>query len=116
MLLSREGNVGGRQPFLAERVGDDFRLVGWHDRVLQTLEENDGRGDLVDRMNRGSLAIDVTLLGPASDQALVIHRLELVRVGVKDLEVADAIVAGARPEEIRGRQGAEDGVATGTAA
>src|SRR5205823_11171528 len=35
VLLALEWKVGDRLPFLAERLDDDFRLVGRHDLVLQ---------------------------------------------------------------------------------
>src|SRR5213078_1807304 len=59
---------------------------------------------------------DVSILRPAAQQGLVIHRLELVRVLVKDLQVADAEVAGAGLEEVRRRERSQDRVAAGAAA
>ena len=43
------------------------------------------------------------LLRPGAHQAIQIARLELVGVPRQRLEIADAVVAGARPEDDRGR-------------
>src|SRR5438094_2936959 len=67
-------------------------------------------------MDRRPFPVDVSILRPPPQQGLVIHRLELVRVLVKDLQVADAEVAGAGLEEIRRGQGSQDGVSAGAAA
>ena len=56
-------------------------------------------------MDCRALAVNLPILRPPAEQALVIHRLELVGVAVKNLEVADAEMAGPSLEEIRRRQG-----------
>src|SRR2546430_7643726 len=98
VLLALEGDVGDRQALLAEGVDDQLRLVRRDDLVLQALKENHRCRDPIEEVNRGPLSIDVPLLGPASDQTLVVHRLKLVGVAVKDFQVADAEVAGPGPE------------------
>src|SRR5437868_8689663 len=92
VLLALERKVSHRQSFLTEGIDDDLRLVGRHDLVLQPLKEDHGRRDAIDRVDRGALAVDVPILRPSAQQALVVHRLELVRVAVKVLQVADAEV------------------------
>src|SRR6202165_5059178 len=113
VLLALEGDVGHRQPLLAERRNDEFSLVGRHDLVLQPLEEDHGRRDPIDGVDRRALAIDVSILRPPAQEALVVHGLELVRVFVKHLQVADAEMARPGFEEIRGGQGSQHGVAAG---
>src|SRR3984893_3951447 len=114
MLLALERNVGHRQALLAQRVDDGFGLVGWNDLVLQSLEEDHWRRDPIHGVDGGGLSMYVSILGPPAQQALVVHRLELVRIAVKDLQVTDAEMAGSGFEEIGGCQGSQDGVAAGT--
>src|SRR6267143_4538119 len=103
VLLALERNVGDRQALLAEGVDDQLRLVRRDDLVLEALKENDRRRDPIEEVNRGPLSIDVPLFGPAADQTLIVHRLKLVGVAVKDLQVADAEVAGPGLEIVRRR-------------
>src|ERR1700694_2949644 len=116
MLLALEGNVGDRQPLLAQRRDNELSLVGRHDLVLQPLEEDHGRGDPIDGVDRRPLWINLSILWPAAQQALVVHRLELVRVAVEVFQVADAEMARPGFEEIRGGQGSQDRVAPGAPA
>src|SRR4029077_4486536 len=116
VLLALKGNVGDRHTLLAQRGDNELSLVGRHDLVLQPLEEDHRRGDPLDRVDRRPLAIDVPILRPRAQQALVVHRLELVRVAVKDFQVADAEMARPGFEEICGGQGSQDRVAAGAPA
>src|SRR3984893_12065083 len=116
MLPPLEGDIRNRQPLFPESRHDQLRLVRRHDLVLQALKEDDRRCDPIEVVDRGPLLIDVPLLGPPANQALVVHRLKLVGVGVKDLQVADAKMAGSGLEEMRRRQRSQYRVAAGTAA
>src|ERR1700730_4828269 len=55
VLLPLEGNVSDRQPLLSQRRDNELRLVGRHDLVLQPLEEDHGRGDPSDGVDRRPL-------------------------------------------------------------
>src|SRR5207237_1961095 len=82
----------------------------------EALQQDDWCPNPVDGMNRRARSVDISVFRPAADQALVVHRLELVGVVVKRLEVTDPKMAGAGFEEVAARHRPQYGVATGTAA
>src|SRR5262245_5733808 len=57
MLLAFECQIGHRQTLVADRVRHHLRLVRRHHLVLESLEEDEGTGETVDRMNRRPRAI-----------------------------------------------------------
>ena len=67
-------------------------------------------------VDRRALPVEIAALRVGADQAVEVADLELVRVVGQRLEVADAVVARAGPEDVAEGQGAERGVAAGAAA
>ena len=60
-----------------------------------------GAGQPVDVVDRRALAIQRRGLGLRPDQAVEVAALELVGVPGQRLQIADAVVAGAGPEDSR---------------
>ena len=52
VLLAFERDIGDRQPLAPHGVGHQLRLVRWHDAILEPLEEDEGTGQTVGRVNR----------------------------------------------------------------
>src|SRR5207248_6030853 len=67
-------------------------------------------------MDRRTLTVDLTILRPAADQALVVHGLELVGVLMENFKVADAEMTGTGFEEAGRGERPEHGVPAGAPA
>ena len=92
-------------------------MIGWNDLVLEPLEENQRARQAVDEVDRRPRAIDIPGGRIRADHGVEIARLELVRVLGERLDVADAVIARARPEHLRmKRQRRQRRVAAGAAA
>src|SRR5215212_4195489 len=111
VLLSLEGYIGDRQPFLPQGCEHLLGLIRGDDLIFETLEEDHGAGDSPGRVYRRALDVEVRALWVGSDQAVEITRFELVGLPRQSLDVADAEVARAGGESIPERERAERGVA-----
>src|SRR5262245_55196489 len=70
VLLAFECQIGHRQPLVADRVRHHLGLVGRHDLVLESLEEDEWTGETVDRMNRRPGAIRIASFRVGSNKAM----------------------------------------------
>ena len=116
MPLALEREVGVRDPVGLEGRDDRLGLVGRHDLVVEALQDQDRAGDLVEVVDRRSLAVEGDRLGIRPDEPVVVARLELVRVGRQALEVADAEPADAGREHVPEGQRGKRRVAAGAPA
>ena len=74
----RRGRRAGRR--CVQRRHDQLRLRRRDDPVLEALEDDHRRADLVGVVDRRALAPQLLGLGPRADEPVVVARLELVRV------------------------------------
>src|SRR5262249_32978087 len=114
--LPGEGDVDDAEPTPAQRRHHRLGLSGWHHAVVEALEEDHRTGEAVGRVQRRARGVQVAPLGIAADQALVVVRLELVRLAAERLEVPDPVVAGAGREDLVEGQRAENGESSGAPA
>jgi len=73
---------------------------GGDDAILRSLEEDDRRREAIDVVDRGALGIDLSVLRIGTNQPVQVTGLEFVRVAREGLEVADAVIARARAEQL----------------
>mmetsp|Transcript_3917 Transcript_3917/g.9507 ORF Transcript_3917/g.9507 Transcript_3917/m.9507 type:complete len:303 (-) Transcript_3917:627-1535(-) len=88
-----------------------LRLVQRYHFVFLPLEEDDGAGELLDKVDGAPLLVDSLVLGVPSHERVEVPALELVRVLGEGLEVADAIEARARLESVLEGKARQCGVA-----
>ena len=93
VTFALEEQVGMRDAVRVECGHDRLGLAGRHDPVVGALQDEDGARDPVQRVDRRALAIEVGPLGIRADHAVEVARLELVRLGGEQLEIADAVRA-----------------------
>ena len=114
LSLEQEGGDGKALP--VEFVRHQLGLVRRDHAVVEALEEDDRAAEPRGVVEGRAGAVHVALGGPLADQPIEVTGLELVGVGRKDFEVADAVVAGASPEHVVEGEGGEGGVAARAAA
>ena len=116
MSLAFETHVRVGDAARSERLHHRLGLVGWHHPILHSLEEDHRAGETLGEVDRRTLAVEIAPLRVGPHQAVHVAGLELVRVAGQRLEVADAVVAGARCEDVVEGQCAQNRVATSAAA
>ena len=116
MPLAREREIRVRHAVPLQRRSDRLGLRRRDDLVVETLEQQERLRDPVRVRHRRPLAIQPLLVGPRTDEVLVVARLELVRLVVEADEVGDAELGDPRREDIRDAHGKERGVPTCAAA
>src|SRR5579884_4464842 len=114
--LSLVGDVGERSAAGPQTVRHDLRLIRRYNLIVQTLEEQDRTGHLIDVIDRRPFAVELLRLGIGTDQAIGIARLELVGVVHERIEVGNPEVAGAGRERVAEGESGQRGIAAGTAA
>src|SRR4029453_19583558 len=97
----------------AQRGRHGMCLPGRTPPVVWPRQEDDRAADGIRRVQRRASDVQIATLRVWADQALVVVRLELVRLAAQRLQVADAVVAGAGGEDVMERQGAEHGEPAG---
>ena len=95
MTFFSERYIRHGQAFLAQSVYHHFGLIWQDDFVFQALKENYGSVQFVRVMDRRTLVIKFF-----RNQSECISRFKFMRVFVKRLQVADAVVAGSGGENI----------------
>ena len=97
-----------RDSSLLERRDDQLGLCLRHDHVVGSLQDEHGRGDLLDEVDRAAGAVQLRRLRVRPDQRVLVLELELVRVaGAELLEVGDSEVRASGRELVRERQRAD---------
>src|SRR5947207_5125971 len=100
VLLAFERHVREGQLLLPARGHEHLGLVGRHDLVLETLEQDARRAQPVGEVDRRARAVHVSALRIRADQRVAVVRLELMRLLHEQLEVGDPVVARARVVEV----------------
>src|SRR5215472_8477090 len=103
MLLAVEQKIADRNASGLQRRNHELGLARRDDAVLRALEEDHWRREAIDVIDRRALGVDFLVLRVGSDQPIEVAGLEFVGVARKSLEIADAIVAGARAEGLLAR-------------
>ncbi len=104
--LALEGEVGVRHPAAGDAFEEPLALRGRADHVVQSLEQQEGRGDPVGAAGGGPLGVAVGDLGVGADQALQVLRLEVVGAARGPAgEVEDRVDDGAAGVHVGGGQG-----------
>src|SRR6266508_472393 len=89
MLLTGEQEVADRDSPGAQRRHHQLSLIRRHDGVLFALEEDHGRDEPINEMDRRALPIALDLARVRADQPVQVMGLELVSIPSERLEVAD---------------------------
>src|SRR6516165_2198791 len=98
VLLAVKQEIADRNPPGPQRRNHALGLVWRDDPVLRALKEDHWRREAIDVVDRRAVGIDFLVLRVGSDQPIEVAGLEFVGVARKGLEIADAVVAGARAE------------------
>ena len=88
--LALEREVGVRDAVRRQRRHDRLRLGRRDDLVVEALHDQHRAGDLVEEMDRRTLAIQLRRLRVRTHESVEVARLELVRVARHRLEIAHA--------------------------
>ena len=96
MLLAVEQKIADGNAAFLQRRDHAFCLVRWDDTILRSLEEDYRRREPIDMVDGGAFGIGGSIVGIRTNQPVQVAGLEFVCVAREGLEVADAVIAGAR--------------------
>ena len=116
MLFPFEREIGDRDTFVFQGRDHLFCLSGRDNFVLQALEEDYGAGKLLGVVQRRALLVEILALWVGAYQPVRVPRFEFVGILCQGRQIADAVIAGPRLEELMKSERAEGGVAACAAA
>ena len=80
VLFAGEGDVCDGHAALLERFENQLGLVGRHDFVFQTLQEDHGAAEAIEMVDGRALAVTGFILWVRADEPIEVARFEFVRV------------------------------------
>ena len=115
MLLAGKRKVGNRYALSPQRRDHALGLIGRHHFIFQPLQENDRTVQLLDMVDRRTLAIYFAVQRKARYQPVAIARLEFMRLAYQSGEIAHPVVARASFECVAKGKRSQSCVAAGAA-
>src|SRR5688572_4787824 len=95
------------QTFRLQGCNEGFGLSGRHDLVVQALEENDGAGYAIGKINGRALPVNLRRLGIRPHQGIQVSRFEFVRIESERREIPNTVTTGAGGEYVMKNQRAQ---------